>query len=75
LLDVGVSAVLEGRELFTLRWLSRNAADESPLMGVAYMPNRRRVAAFLGVGRTANFPSLSNATPMYRRFLCRLGSW
>jgi hypothetical protein len=68
LLDVVVGVVFGTPELLAVRWLSRNAAELSPLMGTVYMPSRRRVAAFLGVGRTASFPSRSNATPMYRRF-------
>ena len=53
--------------LFSFRWLSNHRASSAPggcVIGVRYMPNLRRVAAFRGVGKTEPGPSRSSATPM-----------
>ena len=49
--------------LFAVAWLSRKLALLS-LIGAAYIPSRRLVGAFCGVGRMLRFPSRSSATPM-----------
>jgi hypothetical protein len=53
--------------LLALMWLSNQVASFERvicLIGVAYIPSLRRLAAFGGVGRAEPGPSRSSATPM-----------